>query len=827
MPSLSRPFGSLPLPALPSWLRRRRVHTPTRLQMEATECGAAALGIVLAHFGRWVLLEELRVACGVSRDGSRASNIVKAGRQYHLAVSGYHAEPTGLRELPLPLIVFWRFNHFLVVEGFGRGVVYLNDPAIGPRTVSATEFDEGFTGVVLTCEPGPDFQRGGAKPGLLPALARRLAHSKQAIVYLLAAGLGLVGLGLLIPAFTRVFVDRILVGGQGGIVVLLAIMALAAVLRALLTGLQQHCLLRLEARLAVSMASGFFWHVLHLPIEFFAQRYAGEIGARVGINDRVARLLAGDLANLGLSLSLIAFYAVLMYQYDPLLTALGVGIALVNLLVLRAIARRRVDVSQRLLMDRAELLRATMGGLQTIETIKATGRESDFFARWAGFHARALNSQQRAGLVTQPMLTLPTLLAALSAAATLTLGGLRVMDGTLTMGMLVAFQTLMASFLAPVTQLMSLGGALQDAEGDLGRLDDVLHQRTDPWLAAPTSAGDATEGSHADVLDRPGKPLTPRPGKPLTPRPPLPCAGEGESTRIGGVVSGPGARSWRDGLGVTADGERLRPAQDSDVSTELPVQERLTGYLELRDVTFGYSRLEPPLIESISLSLRPGDRVALVGRSGSGKSTLAKLVAGLYEPWAGQILFDGRPRASIARGALTGSVATVDQEIFLFEGTIRDNLTLWDTSIPEQAVVQAARDAAIHDEIVLRSGGYEHVVEEGGRNFSGGQRQRLEIARALAGNPAVLVLDEATSALDPLTERAVEAALRRRGCTCLIVAHRLSTIRDCEEIVVLEGGKIVQRGTHDELIRLPGPYATLIRSEEYQQDSPAFALVQA
>jgi len=565
------------------------------------------------------------------------------------------------------------------------------------------------------------------------------------MAYLVTAGLGLAALGLLIPAFTRVFVDRILVGGQGGIELLLAGMALTACLCALLTALQQRCLLRLEARLAVGMSSRFVWHVLRLPIEFFTQRHPGDVGARVGINSRIARLVAGDLASTGLSLLVIAFYAALMLQYDTLLTAIGVAVALVSLLALHYVTRRRVDLSQRLLTDRARLLSATVGGMQIVETIKATGRESDFFARWAGFHARVVNSQQRAGLVIQTMAVLPTLLAGLSTAAILTLGGLRVMEGALTLGMLAAFGLLMASFLAPVTRLVSLCGTLQDAEGDLSRLDDVLAYRVAPEPVGPGS-----------------------------------------------------------------------PDASADVS-------QLEGYLALRNVTFGYSRSDPPLVEGFSLSLRPGDRVALVGPSGSGKSTIAKLVAGLHEPWSGEILFDGRPRASISRPVLTGSVALVDQEIVLFEGTVRDNLTLWDASIPETSLVKATRDAGILGEIVARPGGFEHVVEEGGRNFSGGQRQRLEIARALAGDPALLVLDEATSALDPVTEAAIDEALRRRGCTCLIVAHRLSTIRDCDEIVVLDRGKVVQRGTHDEMIRVPGPYATLIRADEQGPDGPIAA----
>ncbi len=738
--------GGKDKPAAPAPRRWPRVKTPTVLQMEAVECGAAALGIILAYYGRIVPLEELRVACGVSRDGSNAANLLKAARAYGLTAKGYYQEVETLQTLRPPLIIFWNFCHFLVVEGFGKDKVFLNDPATGPRTVTWDEFDASFTGIAIACEPGPEFKRGGRKPNLLVSLYRRLARSAPAVTYVVIAGLALTALGLVIPAFTRTFLDQILVADQDWIVPLLVAMGVATVLRALATALQQHCLLRLEAKLAVEMAGGFLRHLLSLPVEFFMQRHAGDLNTRMAINDRVARLLAGDLGNALLNVVVIGFYALLMAQYDIVLTVLGVTIALVNFLALRYISRQRIDNSQRLLTDRGKLNSVTVGGMQTIETIKATGGESDFFARWAGHHVKFLNSQERAGAVIQSLNALPPLLMALSTAAILTLGGFRVMEGVLSIGMLVAFQALMTSFLTPVNQMVTLGGTLQDVEGDMNRLDDVFRYRPDPQVAAPATAS---------ALDFPPK---------------------------------------------------------------------LAGYLELRGVTFGYSRLAPPLIEGLHLSLKPGDRVALVGGSGSGKSTVAKLVAGLYEPWEGEILFDGRSRATIPRSVLTSSVAMVDQDIFLFEGTVRDNLTLWDSTIPETDVVQAAKDACIHADIVSRPGGYDHFVEEMGRNFSGGQRQRLEIARALAGNPTILVLDEATSALDPLTEQLIDEALRRRGCTCLIVAHRLSTIRDCDEIIVLERGKVVQRGTHDEMIRVDGPYATLIRSEEYKREGTGSVL---
>jgi NHLM bacteriocin system ABC transporter peptidase/ATP-binding protein len=475
--------------------------------------------------------------------------------------------------------------------------------------------------------------------------------------------------------------------------------------------------------------------VLRLPFKFFTQRYGGEIGSRVAINDNVARVLSSELATTMLSVIMVAFYATLMLQYDVLLTAIGIAIASVNILALRYVSRKRKDSNQRLLQERGKLLGVAMGGLQTIETLKAGGAESDFFGRWAGYHAKTVNAQQQLGIYSQVLAVVPALLLAINVAAILGVGALRIMDGHMSMGMLVAFQALMFSFVRPVNDLVALGGKYQEVEGDMNRIDDVM-------LYEPELPSEITRWNGADTAPRVAK---------------------------------------------------------------------LEGYLELRNVTFGYSPLEKPLIESFNLSLTPGTRAALVGGSGSGKSTVAKLVCGLYQPWSGEICFDGVPRSRLPLPLLHSSFAFVDQDIFLFGGTVRDNLTLWDETIPEVEVVRAAKDACIHEVIAARSRGYNSEVEEAGRNFSGGQRQRLEIARALAGNPSILVLDEATSALDAATEKLIDERLRRRACTTLIVAHRLSTIRDADEIIVLEAGKVAQRGSHDVLLAEGGLYARLIQ----------------
>ncbi len=702
--------------------------------MESVECGAAALAMVLGYYRRFVPLEELRTACGVSRDGANASSLISAARSYGLVAKGYQMEVERLAEVRKPAIIFWAFQHFMVLEGikrrrFGKTTVAVNDPASGPRILPWEDFDSGFTGVVLTFEPGPEFHAGGHPTSVAEALRARLQRTGRALPLVLLASLLLVLPGLLVPSFSKIFIDEILTGGSPGLIgPLLLAMAVTAAMIFALTSVQRHYLLRIEMRMGLVSGVRFFRHLLRLPIEFFLQRQPSEVAGRVSSNDMVAEILSRDLAATVLSLVLVIFYAAVLVRYDVLLGVIGVTMALLNIAVLRWVARARTDAALAMRADRGKLTATTYNTLQLIETVKATGAEPDSFARWAGFLAKVVTARQRQGVPTAIVTVVPPLLATANSGLILLVGGLRVTDGALSLGLLVAFQSLLGSLSRPVTQLTNLGERLQDITADLTRLRDVERYPVDRRFSA----------------------------------------------------------------------------------TYGPIGARLDGTFEMVQVSFGYSPIAAPVIAGLSFTVAPGQRVALVGGSGSGKSTVGRIAAGLYEPSSGQILLDGRPRTRIPREVVASSIAYVDQDISLFEGSVRDNLTLWDETISDDVVMRALYDAAIFETIALRPNGIFSHVAEGGRNFSGGQRQRLDLARALVTQPTLIILDEATSALDPETERLVIDSLRRRGCACLMIAHRLSTIRDADEIIVLEHGVCVERGRHDALMRAEGPYARLI-----------------
>jgi NHLM bacteriocin system ABC transporter peptidase/ATP-binding protein len=714
---------------------KRRVKSPTILQMEAVECGAAALAMVLAYHGRWVPLEELRHECGVSRDGSKANNVLRAARKYGLEAKGFkYDDLEKLYTLEFPIILFWNFNHFVVLDGFAGEKVQINDPAQGPRVVTMDELDGSYSGVVLTFKKGAEFKKGGSSPKMVPALRRRLIGHERALLFAILCGLCLVIPGLVIPTFTRVFIDNYLLAGQSWMVKpLLWAMAATIVVHGALTFLQKYVLLRLETKMSLVTSSNFFNHILRLPAAYFAQRFSGEIGSRVLINDKVAMMVSRRFVATVIDSIMTVFYAGLMLTYDVALTLIVIVISLLNVAAVRISARMRIDLTRRLMQDRGKLMGTSMNGLQMMETLKATGSENEFFGRWAGYYAKTVNTDQSLQVIGQVQGMVPMFVQTLSTASILVLGGMKVMSGEMTVGMLVAYQTLLSSFTRPLTSFVQFGSDIQEMQADMNRLDDVIRYPADTQY---------------------------------------------EQTREK----------------LEFEGRQIK----------------LSGHIELRDITFGNSPLDKPLIENFNLTVAPGRRVALVGGSGSGKSTVAKIASGLYKPWSGEILFDGIPRERLPRDLIANSLSVVDQEVFLFGGTVAENVTMWDSTVPMLRISQSSRDAAIDDVIEAREGGYQSKVQEGGGNYSGGQCQRLEISRSLVGEPTIMILDEATSALDPHTEQHIDESLRRRGCTCIIIAHRLSTIRDADEIIVMERGKIVQRGTHEQLKAVPGAYQLLM-----------------
>jgi NHLM bacteriocin system ABC transporter peptidase/ATP-binding protein len=714
-------------------LWKRRVRTPTVFQMEMVESGAAALGIVLAFYGRRVPLEELRVACGASREGSKPDDLVRAAHSYGLDAVSEPREADDVLKGPFPVIVQWNVDQFLVVEGVSGSKAYLNDPGMGPREVPRKEFSDSFKGVSLAFKKGTTFTRGGAEPGLAAKLGRRLKGLSGTIGFIAWISLMLVLPGLIVPGMTAVFVDNILIRQfEGWLGPMLVGLGATVLINIALRWLQGVSLLRLELRLALEQSAKFAWHVLSLPIAFFTQRFTGDLASRVEANDRVATLLARDFGNTAAGCLTAGFLGAVMIFYDTILSAIVLGGAALNIVGLQLLRRSLADIALRLQTEQGKLFSTSAVGLQSIETLKATAGEDDFFAKWGGYHARAINSEQKLAIYQGAISLLPAMLLSLTSAAVLGVGALRVIDGHLSIGTLVAFQGLLLTFSAPVQDLVGVAGKVQQASADLSRLDDVLQHK----------------------------------------------------------------RDWR-----------FTEAPDA------PPAARAVGRLSLQGVSFGYSSSGPPLIENFHLEAEAGQWVALVGESGSGKSTLGKLITGLFEPQSGQILIDGYSLRSWGRERLSNIVASVDQDIRLFSGTVHDNVTLWDDTVEHGRLVAAVDDAGLTSAIQNLSGNFRGIIEEGGRNLNGGQRQRVEIARALIREPAILVLDEATAALDAASEHEILTAVRRRGMTCILVAHRLSTIRDCDEIIVLERGKVVERGNHTSLMANAGAYARLIHAE--------------
>ena len=724
----------------------KRVKVPTILQMEAVECGAAALAMILAYYGKWIPLERLRQECGVTRDGSNADNLVRAAERIGCRAEGRAGHPLGLKKKEYPLILFWEFNHFVVLEGIENDVVYLNDPAMGRRQVPWKEFRTSYTGVYIEVRPDKErFVPEGHPYSIVKAMAEKLAEDKWAVLFVLVLGLCMIIPGLAVPVMNQIFIDDVFsMKHPDWTQKLFAAMVGAMVLSGVMTAMRSAVLNYWRKKLTLSDSSGFFWHVLRLPITFFQQRYAADVASRIQYNEANAQVLSEQAATSLLDLFVALFYLGLLLQYSVPLTIVGVSISALDIIMLIYMRRNMTDLTMRVQQDRAKEYGALMAGVMMIESIKANGSEGDLFTKWSGYCTKATDASQDMQLWAMKLKLIPTLLAGLNSALIMTVGGFSIMEGVMTAGIYTAFNSLIAQFQEPVQKLRALGTTLQMTEMQMQRLDDVRRYKIDS-LNYPD---EETEKKQKETFKA----------------------------------------------------------------------DRLSGELEMKDVFFGYSPLDPPLIKHFDLHLEPGEWAAVVGASGSGKSTLAKIVAGLYEEWSGEVLFDGVKRRDIPRAVIVNSLATVDQDVFQLSGTVRENNSLFDKSLPKEDIVQAAQDACIHEDILKLIGGYEAVVSEGGLNFSGGQRQRLEIARALASNPSLLILDEATSAIDPMTEQKVLENIRRRGCTCLIVAHRLSTIRDADEIIMLEKGNVAERGAHRDLINHDGPYRRLIEEREREEN---------
>ena len=707
---------------------------PVVMQMEALECGAASLTMILAYYDKWIPLEQVRVDCGVSRDGSNAKNVLKAARSYGLIAKGYRYEPEDLKKNgKFPCIIHWNFNHFVVLNGFKGNKAVLNDPAKGTYSVPMETFDQSFTGICLMFEPSETFEPSGKPKSVLAFAKKRLSGAGVAIAFVMLTTVISSLLGIISPAFSRVFMDRLLTGQNPdwfypfliGLAALSSIQLLVAWVRTIYS-------LRIDGKMAVIGTTSFMWKVLRMPMEFFSQRMAGDIASRQGSNASIARNLVNTFAPLALNTAMMIFYLVVMLRYSWLLTLVGLISILVNLLMSRIISKKRVNLTRVQMRDAGKLAGATVAGIEMIETIKASGAENGYFEKWAGYQASVNTQKVKFAKLNQYLGMIPSLVSSLTNTAVLMLGVWLTMEGEFTVGMIMAFQGFLSSFTAPASTLISASQTLQEMRTEMERIEDVMEYPIDPVYTNTTEAEDYA---------------------------------------------------------------------------------KLTGEIEMKNVSFGYSRLANPLIQDFNLTLKPGSRVAFVGSSGCGKSTLSKLISGLYQPWSGEILFDGKPMNEIDRSVFTGSLAVVDQDIILFEDTIANNIKMWDDSIEDFEMILAARDARLHEDIMRRDGGYQYKLTEGGKDFSGGQRQRLEIARVLAQDPTIIIMDEATSALDAKTEYEVVNAIKDRGITCIVVAHRLSTIRDCDEIIVLDRGNVVERGTHDALYAKGGLYTQLVSNE--------------
>ncbi|MCR5627695.1 MAG: NHLP family bacteriocin export ABC transporter peptidase/permease/ATPase subunit [Lachnospiraceae bacterium] len=716
-------------------VRKGEAKVPVIMQLEELECGAASLSMILAYYGKWIPLEQVRQDCGVSRDGSTAKNLVLAARNYGLKTKAFKRSPEVVKELGVyPCIIHWNFNHFVVLDGFRGKQVCINDPARGYVKVSEEEFDESFTGVTLEMEPGEDFEPSGKKKSTVDFAKKRLAGAGAAVAFVMIMTVISSLFGIFNPIMTRIFMDRLLTDiNPHWLNPFIGAMIILALIQILVEWLNTIYSRKINGKMAIIGSTTYMWKVLSMPMEFFSQRMSGDIQSRRRTNESIATTMVGTFAPLLLNTIMMVFYLVLMLRQNSILTMIGFGTLLINIFMSRIISDKRINVTRVYMRDSAKLEATKVSGIQMIETIKSSGAEKGFFEKWAGYQASVNAQEVKSQKIDLYLGSIPQFFAGFANNAVLIIGVLFIMKGHYTLGALQMFQGFMSAFLAPAMTLITAGQTLQEMRTDMERIEDVMQYPSDPNVVNENAV--------------------------------------------------------------------------------IKLQNKLSGDIEIKNVSFGYARLSDPLISNFSMKIKPGSKVAFVGSSGCGKSTISKLISGLYSPWSGEILFDGKPRSDYDRSIMTGSIAVVDQDITIFEGTIAQNIRMWDESIKDFEVILAAKDAQIYNDILAREDGFNSTLFDGGQDLSGGQRQRMEIARVLAMDPSIIILDEATSALDAQTEFDVVKAISDRGITCIVIAHRLSTIRDCDEIVVLNKGQVVERGTHSELMELNGYYTELITSE--------------
>ncbi|MFC9286620.1 peptidase domain-containing ABC transporter, partial [Streptomyces sp. NPDC057052] len=710
---------------------RRRV--PEVRQMSEVECGIACLTMMLNFYGCRTSLSELRTRCGVGRDGLSALEIVRIARDHGMRVRTVSLPRNDLRFVALPAIVHWEFTHFVVAERWSRKHVDVVDPARGRCRLTQDEFDAGFTGVVILLEPGAAFdRRTAAAPGATfrGYVFQFLRQAPGTALQLLGVSLLLILLGLVLPVLTAVVIDQVLPFGMRDVMPVLGIGIVAVfVAQTVATLLREWLLVYLRARIDVSMMLGFVEHLLELPYKYFQQRSTGDLLARAASNAMLRELLSNQLLSAVMDSGLVMFYLLLLFWQSPPFGALTLGVGLLGATVLMLSNGTIGRLSGRELAAFGKSQGYLGEAIVGIGTLKAAGAEAQAFDRWSNLFFDHLNISLRHNYVSGTVASILGSLPFFGQLGLLWVGATQVLDGSISVGTMVALLSLAAAFFAPLTSLVDSAQQFQLVSANLDRIRDVTEAEPEQPSSAP------------------------------------------------------------------------RPAP------------RLSGHLRMDGVGFRYSRTGPQVLSDINLTARPGERIAIVGHSGSGKSTLGELLLGLYVPTQGDIFYDGVSLRDVKWQELRRQFGVVLQDSALFSGTILSNITLSNPSIKRERVVAAAELAAIHDDIMAMPMQYDTFVSEGGSALSGGQRQRLAIARAIAHRPAIIMLDEATSHLDVETERRVAENLRTLGCTQIIVAHRLSTIRDADTILVLDRGTIVERGSHHELLRRGGPYARLVHQQ--------------